>query len=135
MRRWLLLLVPFALSLPSIADDTVAQIVSKFEQVQAMKLPQRPDFTIYDPFVRAEPIVKGRVAVRRKPRNTSLRLEAVLNDRAFINGRWMRAGMRLGGWRIVSIRPEGVTLRQGGRRLLLPLVSRKRLLKIKDSDR
>ncbi len=83
----------------------------------------------YDPFVKAQKIIKP---IRRKVQRVAqpkLKLKAIFNDKAYINGRFYRVGQRVGGARIVAIQEDRVVLEQGGRQMVLPLW-RKRVLRV-----
>ncbi len=116
------------------APVDVASIAKKFEKLGEWQLPQTPDYTIYDPFRRAEPLIRQAKAVKRKPKPITLRITAIMNDRAFVNGRWVRSGDRIGEYKVVGIRSRGIVLKAHNRTLFLPMREKKRLLKVKEPE-
>ncbi|WP_456452897.1 hypothetical protein [Hydrogenimonas sp.] len=113
----------------------VHAIAKKFEQVGAWRLDPEPGYRIYDPFKRAEPLVKKAKRRVPQPKPAALRVEALMNGKAFVNGRWVEAGERVGPYRVVAVRGEGILVKEGKRTLFVPLARRKALLKIKETTR
>jgi len=130
------ILLPIFLALPLwAASIDVESIAEKLEKVGAWRLPVTPDYVIYDPFKRAEPLIKQAKAANFEPQTPALRVTAVMNERAFVNGRWVKRGDRIGPYRIVSVRSDGVVAKEGGRTLFLPLKRKRKLLHIKETER
>lgn len=110
----------------------VSTIAEKFEKLGKWEFPQAPEYTIYDPFRRAEPLMKRAKTVQHKPKPVALKITAIMNGRAFVNGRWVGAGERIDGYRVVEIRANGLVLKSRNRTIFLPLKQKKPLLKTKD---
>ena len=114
----------------------VESIAKKLEKVGMWELPATPGYVIYDPFRRAEPLIKrAKKSTRTPPQAPVVRVSAVMNDRAFVNGRWVARGDRIGPYRIVAVRAGGVVMKEGGRTLFIPVRHEKKLLKIKETER
>ncbi|WP_457597960.1 hypothetical protein [Hydrogenimonas sp.] len=131
--------LPLALLLLSGAlfgsDSGIEAIVKKFESLEAFRIPAAVEYRIYDPFKRAAPRIKTGATHRHIRRQALPKVTAIMNDRAFMEGRWVRAGERVGGYRVLEIRKGGVLLKRGGSTRLLPLTRReKNLLNIKDNQ-
>ncbi len=137
MRRWM---VVWILSLPLCADGEIAgdvrHIIAKMEALQRVKIPSVIDFELYDPFRKTAPLVQKSQGVKRKQKSSRVfRLMAVMNDRALIDGHWVRKGERIGGYRLAALSSSGVWLVKRGIRRFLPLGQRGRRLRIKDRNR
>ena len=136
MRRRLLLLM--TMMLPLWADGTaeeVKRIVAKMEALQRVTISPRIDFKLYDPFRRAAPLIEKAKPVKRIVIPVRIpKLMAVMNDRALIDGRWLRVGERIGGYRLAAVSSSGVWLVKGRVRRFLPIAKGRSLLKIKDRN-
>lgn len=86
----------------------------------------------YDPFARYLPVSKNGTIVSTK---ATMRVSAVMENKAFINGSWYKKGNKLGSYRIISISPNMVRLRSDEKTLILPVGKKvKKYLKIKDKN-
>ncbi len=94
------------------------------EQEQTLSIPK------YDPFKRAKPLLKRKKSGRSAYKPLPSRLTAVLNDRAFINGRWYTKGESIPEGKLIKINPTSVYLKQGKKIKILPLKTSKNLLEI-----
>ncbi|MDD3344245.1 MAG: hypothetical protein PHR87_11810 [Sulfurospirillaceae bacterium] len=63
----------------------------------------------------------------------SLRLVAILNQKAYINGQWYRVGQSVNGYKIIKIREQSVELKKDGKTKILAFEEAKELLHVKDS--
>ncbi len=78
----------------------------------------------YDPFYKASKIIKTakkRKVLQRIPVQR-LRLYAIFNDKAYINGRFYAIGDRIGEYKLVSIKKDYVLLSKKGTIKMLPLL-------------
>jgi len=127
MRRagWMLLSAIALWSGPKI--DTGA-ILAKFDQVRAMKITPDVPENFYDPFVRTAPLLKTAHTVKPVPPPPLPKVEAILNDRALIGKRWVGAGDRVGEYRILSVKQNGVIVRGPKRKRFVPIAQPKRYL-------
>ncbi len=108
-------------------------ILKKFDALESIHIPSAVEYRVYDPFKRAAPMVKksGRGLAAHRP--VPIRVTAVMNDRAFVNGRWVRTGERIGRYKIARIGGGGVVLKRGNTTRFVPLGKRKRILKIEEN--
>jgi hypothetical protein len=113
----------------------VRAIAAKFEEVGRWRLDAEPGYNIYDPFRRAEPLVKAAKRQPAPPRPEPIRVDAVLGGRALVDGRWVEPGDRVGPYRVVAVRLGGIVVKEGRRARFIPLKRAKRLLKIKETER
>lgn len=59
-------------------------------------------------------------------------VSAIMNNKAFINGRWYRVGEHFNGSKITTIQNRFVALRDGNLLKMIPLGTQKHLLSIKE---
>jgi len=106
---------------------TIDELLDK-EQTKELELPK------YDPFKRAKPLLVRKLskAPVAKPRRTEL--VAILNEKAFINGRWYQKDDELMQGRVYKITDESVYIKQGKKIKILRLKKEKRLLEISEKD-
>ncbi len=115
------------------SDAAVEAILEKFDRLEALQIPASVGYRIYDPFKAAAPMVKKGVHRRAPARRALPAVTAVMNDRAFVGGRWVRVGDRLGGYTVAKIGSGGVVLKKGRVTRLLPLSGKKKILQIKEN--
>jgi hypothetical protein len=113
----------------------VHAIVGKFEEVEKWRLSPDPGYRIYDPFKRAEPMARTPKAKRAPSGEEPMRVDAILDGRAFVRGRWVGPGDRVGSYRVVAVREGGIVVKEGKRSRFIPLKRSRRLLKIKETER
>ncbi|GEM_PF-1657244 len=111
------------------AEDMMRNIALKTERMLQAPLSAKPNFHIYDPFVETAPILakakeSGSVSMEKILPNPPLRVSAVLNDRAFVNGRWVKKGDKIGEFKVISISQKRVVLYSGKKRIIVPLKKR-----------
>lgn len=115
------------------SDNAVKTILEKFDRLEAMQIPASVGYRIYDPFKRAAPLVKKAAVHRPSATRVLPRVSALMNDRAFIGGRWVRVGESVGGYKIAAIKSGGVVLKKGQVTRLLPFSGKKKILQIKET--
>ena len=114
-------------------DDDILQILRKSSTIDT---PKYPDYTIYDPFKSAIPAIKKAKKVEIKVSPPIPILSAVIDDTAFIDGKWRRVGDTVKGYKIVSIKKDGsVVLKLGQKSIDLHVTAKKQISKIKIIDR
>lgn len=64
-----------------------------------------------------------------------MKLVSILNQKAFIGGKWYGVGEMIEGKKIIKINPNTVELKQGSQITILAFEASKDLLKIKDSKK
>ena len=134
MRIVLLSLLPLLLF--GAAD--VKKIARKIEMLQHEKmLENRPQYSVYDPFRRAKPLLAKKTAYfqRKNRKFQSLHVETILNGKAFINGRWIGVGEKISGAKVVNIRQNSVVVVYNKKSIYIPVVKPKRVIKFKETIR
>ena len=133
IRRFVTLILLFSFTALLGAESVdVKGIAEKLERIGRERLSPLPKYDIYDPFRRAEILVRRKAPPLRRPAAPRPRVTAVFNERAFVAGRWVKAGDRIGRYRVAAVRSDGVVLHRKGHTLFLPLIKPKKLLHIKD---
>ena len=117
--------VTFAQSLESKLDA-----LSKFQQkTQVVSLD-------YNPFATEAMIEKLQNNIHSRAEDKkSLRLFAVLNDKAFISGHWYGVGDAIDGGKIIAIFPASVRIKRGNHLETLVFEKSKKLLHVKDTQK
>ncbi|WP_457595932.1 hypothetical protein [Hydrogenimonas sp.] len=137
MRAPVWLLAGFVAAAAFAVPVDVQAIARKLERLGAWRMPPEPGYALYDPFRRAEPLVKEakkRLPPPARPR-PALAVTAIFDGRAFVGGRWVAPGDRVGPYRVVAVREEGIVVREGRRQLYVPLRKGRQLLQVKDAKR
>ena len=118
-------------SIPLLAREADLQAILRiFKEVGAMDLSPKPAYKIYDPFVRTQPLLVKAKPVEAKPRAPLPKLYAIMNDRAYLDGRWVSPGDRVGPFRVLAIRDDGVEIERDGEKHFLTMSLSDRLMKL-----
>lgn len=89
----------------------------------------------YDPFYKAEKILKKSPKQRaQRQSRTHIRLLAIYNDTAFINGKFYKKNDNIGTYKIVKIFKKGVVLKKSNRIKVLRLVQSTDYVKTKEVE-
>jgi len=88
-----------------------------------------------DPFVYKKEIkrivqTKNGKVIKTTPKKRVLKLLAIFNNKAKINGKWYRVNQKIDNYKLLKIRKNSVILRDGGRRITLYLRKRDDKIKI-----
>ncbi len=114
------------------SKSSMEPLLQKIEKLETFTLSFDVPVKVYDPFKRAASFVK-KGKKRGFSGSPSLpKVLAIMNDRAFVNGRWVFVGERVAGFKVAKIEGEGVVFKKGGTLRYVPVLKRKRVLKIKD---
>ncbi len=98
---------------------------------------------MYDPFHKTVTMKKAHApklllmplpALLSAPIFTPTVVTAVMNDKAFINGQWYKAGDTINSQQITSIQANFVALKEGNRLTMLGVGNQQRVLKMKESQ-
>lgn len=95
-------------------------------------LSSKVEYKVYDPFKRAKPLLfiveKPSVAKRFQP----LKVETILNDKAWVNGRWVKKGSIINGSKVIAIKKNAIMVRHDNKEVLIPLSTGKNLISVKE---
>ena len=101
------------------ADGEEEDILKILNQASKYKTPKYPKHEIYDPFRKATPAIKKAEEVKVKPTPPVPVLKAIINNTAYIDGRWREVGDDINGYKIAKIADEVVILKLGERNITL----------------
>lgn len=92
------------------------------------------DFPQYDPFKKATPLLNKKSKKLRTHKPLPIRLSAVLNNRAYINGKWYKKGDLLSEGKIMDIRKNSVYLKKANKIKILNLKRSKNIFTLGQKD-
>jgi len=125
--RWMILLV-FGYTLwASPIPKTIDQLLNN-EDTTELEVPQ------YDPFKRATPLLQKKSTRDKVSRPLPTQLIAVLNEKAFINGKWYKEGDVLAEGKITEVRADSVYLKKGRTVKILKLKKIKSMFTLEQKD-
>jgi hypothetical protein len=113
----------------------VKEVLAKMEALSRVRVPSDVPFAIYDPFARTEPLIeRARPVEKHLPPPEIPHPSAILNGKAFVLGRWVRAGEKIGGYEILRVLPRGIWVREADKKIIfMPLREGPKILKKKDA--
>ncbi len=88
----------------------------------------------YDPFSRAKPLLYKKMSKRSIQKKAALALSAVLNDRAYMNGKWYTKGDLTPEGRVIRVKADAVYLKKGTKIKVLTLHNQKSMFSIREKD-
>lgn len=94
------------------------------EKEQDLSIPK------YDPFKRAKPLLKRKKSGKSTYKPLPVQLTAIMNNKAFINGRWYKKGDSISEGKLIKVNRTSVYLKQGKKIKILPLKKSKNILEI-----
>ncbi|WP_456428420.1 hypothetical protein [Nitratifractor sp.] len=113
----------FAISLPIQAELSVKRIGMMVEKIQSKRIGKHSIDFIKVPSVfvviPSEENRSKRPMIRMPSETTRLVLKAIVNDRAFINGKWVGLGDKVLGYRVEKIEDNKVLLKKDNKSVRL----------------
>ena len=88
----------------------------------------------YDPFKRTQPLLYKKKYKIKRAEKMPLKVSAIMNNKAFISGKWRETGDVLSEGKIIEISPYYVVLKKGTKIKTLKLQSSKKMFKIDEKD-
>ena len=128
-------LIFFAMSLFAIEIEGIIKSIDKINS--SVKIPKKVQYDLYDPFSSAKPILNTKndlnnnIVSVKKP----LILQTILNNRAFIDGKWYNEGDKVRHYYIKSINSDSLVLSQGKKIKTIRLTKIKNILNMKEQER
>ena len=121
---------------PLQAELTVQKIDEMVVKIQGKRQSKvKVDFEkVVSPFVIVfQDEANSTAVIKTAEQEVSFKLSAIMNDRAKINGRWVKPGEVIQGYKVVSVGEDRVELKKGNRRvkLFLPNPDKPKLFQIK----
>jgi len=117
-----------ALSFPSTLpaqEREMKEIEKLMDRSAHYSTPEYPDFRIYDPFGKVPEATEASKKVEVKVAPPLPVVKGIIDDTAFIAGKWRREGEYVGTYKIVSVAESGVTVELGGHRFDIPLLRKR----------
>ena len=124
------------LSLLVIANSQDDPIAGVFNQVANISIPRAPTYDIYNPFIEPKaPIIEE--SIKRPIQNAPdlPKLSAIINDRVFLNKKWVKRGDKVEGYTVLVIGIDGVILKRENKLYKVTLLTSANKIKITISDR
>lgn len=100
-----------------------ASVVPKISDILAPKsvIEERDISKLEDPFFGQKATSKPRKSFFLEPQKPSLRLEAIFEKSAMINGKWVKEGESIEGYRLIGTDKNKATLNGYGEQIILNL--------------
>lgn len=115
------------------ATTDVHVIAKKIDTFAADKsLCETVSYQVYDPFKRAKPLLAKKQKAALKPRRQVFKVETILNDQAWVNGRWVHKGSQINGSKVLAVHKDAIIVTDDDKELLIPLSRGKNLLRVKE---
>jgi len=104
-------------------DKTIDELL--YKEKKALEVPS------YDPFKRAKPLLKKK-SRKSITKPTILEVSAIMNNKAFFDGRWYQKGDKTAGGKVVKITENALYLKQGRKTKILRLKNKKSVFSIRE---
>jgi hypothetical protein len=99
----------------------VQKIAEKIELLSAdQTLEASVNYHVYDPFKRAKPLL---AKINEKPKDKRLepiRVDTILNNRALVDGKWVKRGAVIHGARVIAIKKDAIIVQYDEKEVLIP---------------
>lgn len=111
---------------------------SKLNELIVYKNPNKDVIIDYNPFVSEntmKTLINDNNTTSGNGVKKEMKLISIINQKAFIGGKWYGVGEMIEGKKIIKINADTVEMKQGPKRTILAFEASKDLLKIKDSKK
>ncbi len=116
---WFMVVIPVYLLAESAQITTIKK---RLQQISTIKISDESTDDLYDPFGEvkreAKPITQ-QISAQKIPT-----LGGIINHQAFLNGRWVKAGDRVGNYKVLSVGGKSVRV-SNGRKVYVISLSKK----------
>ncbi len=130
MRLYLVLFLLLSTAFCNELSDKLDSLIKNKTEKKVVVLKYNP---FYKPAIKEEEIGNKKKALHvRTKKNDDFNLVAIINKKAFINGKWYKEGERIGKFKIKLIKKDSVVLFGDRKKLLLDFISDKKILKIRE---
>ncbi len=116
----------------------IDNIISSIEKMNTLnKIPQTIPYKVYDPFSNAKPILntKSKSINSITPSVEPISLQTVLNNRAFIDGKWYNCGEKVRDYKVKFIGSDSVVLVKDSKEITLRLKMVNSILTMKEQKK
>ena len=130
MRLYLVLFLLLSTAFCNELSDKLDSLIKNKTEKKVVVLKYNP---FYKPVIKEEEIGNKKKALHvRTKKSDDFNLVAIINKKAFINGKWYKEGERIGKFKIKLIKKDSVVLFGNRKKLLLDFISDKKILKIRE---
>jgi len=133
-KLWILYSIMVVSGVALLAQENIVE--SKLEALKRFQAVSKNVVVDYNPFVNEramESMKKG--DMNHLEEIQAFNLLSILNQKAFISGKWYSVGDKIDGGKIVAIHPTTVRIKKGNSVRTLALEKSKSLLHVKDSQK
>ncbi len=121
------------LSAKNIEINDISEKIAKINS--SVKKNQKLDYKVYDPFATAKPILKIKKIVKKSKIYHPITVEAILNNKAFIENKWYSVKDKIRGFKIISIKKDGIMIVKNNKKSLIKLRGVGNMIQIKELDK
>ncbi len=115
------------------AANDVHEIAKKIDALGSDDtLSDKVTYKVYDPFKRAKPLLAKKTIKQKVIKPKPIKVQTILNEQAFIDGKWLQKGSTVHGYKITAIKKNIVVLRHNKKEIFVPLYQGKNFLKAKE---
>ncbi len=130
MKLYLVLSLLLSTAFCNELSDKLDSLIKNKTEKKVVVLKYNP---FYKPAIKKKKIENEKKALHvRTKKSDNFNLVAIINKKAFINGKWYKEGDRIGKFKIKLIKKDGVVLLGNRKNLLLDFVNDKKILKIRE---
>ena len=123
-----------SLSLLAIDITSIIETIDKMNS--STKISKKIEYDLYDPFASAKPILNKKENTLDKTNDifSPIILQTILNNRAFIDGKWYNEGDKVREYNIETIDSDSVVLRKKMKKTTLKLKMIESILRMKEQE-
>jgi len=123
-----------SLSLLAIDITSIIETIDKMNT--STKISKKIEYDLYDPFASAKPILNKKENTLDKTGGilSPIILQTILNNRAFIDGKWYNEGDKVREYNIETINSDSVVLRKKMKKTTLKLKMIESILRMKEQE-
>ncbi len=116
--------------------DEIDTMVKQIESKRKTTIPKEKLLSIESPMPRVIKVEnnstkENNTTVIAKPQNDTFYLTAIMNNKAFINGKWVGRGEFVGSYKLIDIMDDSVFLKDGNKTKLIFFKDNLKKIKIK----
>jgi len=121
----------------SLSAIDITDIIESIEKMNtSAKIPKTIEYDLYDPFSGTNPILNDEKNKIKKTNNIveAITLQTILNNRAFIDGKWYNEGDKVREFKIETINSDSVVLVQNSKKTTLRFKMIESILEMKEQE-
>ncbi len=131
--RWIM---PLMLASLLVASVDVHRIADKIDALAAdVSLNAEPGYSVYDPFLRARPLLAKKSEAPTIETHKPIRVETIFNNQAWVDGKWVRKGSVVHGAQVIEVKKNAMIVAYDDKEILIPVSGPKTVLEVKESKK